>query len=172
MIAGTCAPSLRVALAAVLIATTGFACAGGAEEIAPETAAARLNVPQQLVGLKVAAERIGKGLDAVDRPYVDTVAVFSLREDELLRANLQVNRFNRAARPEDRSFRETIVATIGGTTPLALRVDDKLVYTTSSGKQTVFTWFTGKAMFVLAVQQEFPFPRTLLRRVIGLDLNV
>jgi hypothetical protein len=164
----------RIGLAglALAFALGGVACSGDAEEVAPETAAARLNVPQQLVGLRISAEKIGPGLSKVDRPYVDTVAVFSLREEDLLRASLQISRFNGAARPDDRSFRESIVSTIGGATALSLRVANTLVYTTRSSDQSIFTWFDGDGMFVLAVQREFRFPRTLLRRMIELELTV
>lgn len=159
------------ALAAVCILGSA-SCSSGAKEVEAKTSAARLELPQQIVGLTVGAEKIGAGLEKVVRPYVDTVAVFSLREDDLLRASLQVNRFNRAARPEDSEFRESIIATIGGTAPIKLRVNEDRVYATASSDQAVFTWFRGEGMYVLAVQKDFQFPRTLLRRFIDLELSV
>ncbi len=165
---------MRIALAA-LAATYllgAVACSGGADEADAETEAARLRLPQQIVGLQVGAEKVGAGLKKVDRPYVDTVAVFSLREDDLLRASLQVDRFNRAARPGDRDFQQTIVGTIGGSSPVRLRVSDEEVFATTASDQTVFTWFDGGGMLVLAVQKDFAFPRTLLRRMVDLDLGL
>ena len=150
----------------------GWSCAGGAEEADAEREAARLRLPQQIVGLQVGAEKLGTGLEKIDRPYVDTVALFSLREEELLKASLQVNRFNRAARPGDRDFQQTIVGTIGGSSPSRVRVGEEEVYATTASDQDVFTWFDGDGMFVLAVQKDFAFPRTLLRRIVELDLNL
>jgi hypothetical protein len=165
---------VRVALAALvaacLIASAG--CTTQAEDANAAADPARLRLPQQIVGLQVGAEKVGEDLKAVRRPYVDTVAVFSLREEDLLRASLQINRFNRAARPEDRSFREQIVSTIGGTAPLLLRVGKERVFATTASEQTVFVWFAEGGMFVLSVQKDFQFPRTLLRRFIELDLSL
>ncbi len=161
-----------VAVLGSLLLAAAFSCGGGAEELDAKAAAATLRLPQQIVGMRVKAEKIGSGLKKVERPYVDTVAVFSLREEGLLRASLQVNRFNRAARPGDRDFRESIVATIGGTAPVRLRVGEDRVYATTASDQFLFTWFKGSGMFVLAVQKDFTFPRTLLRRLINLDLDV
>ncbi len=167
---------MRGALAALAAACvlTATGCEGPATDANARTEAARLRLPQQVVGLQVGAEKVGEKLKGVQRPYVDTVAVFSLREPDppVLQASLQVNRFNRAARPNDRAFRESIVATIGGTNPISLRVDDEPVYATTEAEQIVFVWFEGGGMFVLNVQKAFPFPRTLLRRLIELDLSV
>lgn len=165
---------MRAVLGALALACalSTVGCEGPAEDANAATDPARLALPQRIVGLQVGAEMVGDSLKEVQRPYVDTVAVFSLREDDLLRASLQVNRFNRAARPDDRNFRQTIIATIGGTDPVLLRVDDETVYATTAGEQTVFVWFEGNGMFVLNVQKEFAFPRTLLRRFVDLDLAV
>jgi hypothetical protein len=167
---------LRKAVAAA--ATAAFLLAAmscgskKADDTDAKAVAARLQLPQQVVGLSVEPEKVGSGLKRVDRPYVDTVAVFSLREKDLLRASLQINRFNKAARPEDKSFRQTIVSTIGGSAPLELRIDRQQVYATTASDQEVYTWFEKDGMFVLAVQKDFEFPRTLLRHLIELDLGL
>ncbi len=164
---------MRIVLAASAAACLLFVvgCNEPAEDANAETDPVRLQIPQQLVGLKVGPEKVGESLKKIARPNVDTVAVFSMREDELLRASLQVNRFNRAARPDDREFREGIIGTMGASTPLALRVGDKTVFATTASEQTVFVWFDEGGMFVLTVQKEFEFPRTLLRRTLELDLS-
>jgi hypothetical protein len=146
------------------------ACGNGSVEDSGTADQARLRIPQQIAGLRVVPEDIGGKLKGIDKPYVDTVAVFSLREDELLRASLQVSRFNAAARPEDRKFTGSIVSTIGGTEPEKFRVADEDVYTTAASDQVVFTWFKDDGMFVLAVQKDFEFPRTLLRRLLKSEL--
>lgn len=162
-----------VALTAT-VAVTATACGGGSPTDASgaDLDPARLNLPAQILGLRIEAEEIQAELDQVDRPYVDSVAVFSLREDELLRASLQVARFNRAARPGDSSFRSSIVGTIGGSQPQVFRMEDVDLYTTTASDQLVFTWFEGNGLFVLAVQEEFEFPRTLVRRFVERDLQL
>jgi len=160
---------VTVVVAACLVAAG--ACSDDIDQGAGNADPARLRLPQQIAGLQVVREDIKSNLKGIDRPYVDTVAVFSLREDELLRASLQVSRFNAAARPEDRKFTDSIAATIGGASPEKFRVSDKDVFTTAASDQVVFTWFGGDGMFVLAVQQDFEFPRTLLRRVLNSELK-
>ena len=155
---------------AVCLVAAG-ACSDDIDQGTGSADPARLRLPQQIAGLRVVREDIESSLKGIDRPYVDTVAVFSLREDELLRASLQVSRFNAAASPEDPKFTDSIVATIGGSSPERFRVSDKDVFATSASDQVVFTWFDGDGMFVLAVQQEFEFPRTLLRRVLNSELK-
>ncbi len=161
---------LATLVVGVLLGTT--ACTSKVDDANADAGPASIRLPQQIVGLQVGAEKVGSGLKQVVRPYVDSVSVFSLREKELLRASLQVNRFNRAARPQDSDFRESIVSTIGGTSPLDLRVDDEQVFATTASDQSVYVWFEGDGMFVLAVQKDFPFPRTLLRRMVELDLSL
>jgi hypothetical protein len=138
-----------------------------------QATAASLNLPTQIVGLKVVPEELEEeDLDKVDRPYVDNLAVFSLREGKLLRATLQVARFNRAARPDDDAFRGQILGLLGGQQPFDINVGDTEVNTTTGTGQNVFAWFGGRGMFILSVQQDYPFPRTLLRRLIDRDLEL
>lgn len=146
------------------------ACSPGDAEITQRNEAARLRIPSQLVGLSVQQEDIGEELERVEKPYVDSVAMFSLREDELLQATLQVSRFNSLARPGDEDFRGSIISTVGTTRPRTLAVGDSAVYLTSAASQTVFVWFTDEGMFVLSMSNDFPFPRTLLRRTLDLEL--
>jgi hypothetical protein len=46
------------------------------------------------------------------------------------------------------------------------------VFATTAAEQTVFVWFDEEGMFVLSVQKDFKFPRTLLRRMIDLELSI
>ncbi|MGH7858203.1 MAG: hypothetical protein ACREQY_12840 [Candidatus Binatia bacterium] len=156
-----------VALSGVIVAS---ACSSGSAEISQRTDPATLRVPSQLVGLSVQQEDVAKELKRVEKPYVDSVAIFSLREDKLLQATLQVSRFNSLARPGDADFRGSIIATVGSTRPRALTVSDRTVYATSAASQDVFVWFTRNGMFVLSISNDFPFPRTLLRRTLDLEL--
>jgi len=120
----------------------------------------------------VEQEDVGEELDDVERPYVDSVAVFSLREaDDLLQATLQVSRFNSRARPDDAGFRGSIVSTVGSTRPREIVVGGRTVSVTSASSQDVFVWFTETGLFVLSISKDFPFPRTLLRGALGLELG-
>lgn len=131
-----------------------------------------ISFPAQVAGLTVQAEDVSEVVEEIQRPYVDSLAMFSFREDELLRATLQMARFNRLARPDDPSFRRSITGLLGGSRPLELRVGDTNVYSTSGNKQDVFIWFTDEGFFVLSVHQDYVFPRTLLRRVIDQDISL
>jgi hypothetical protein len=156
-----------MALGASLVAV---ACSSGPAEISQRPGRATLRIPSQLVGLAVQQEDIGEELKRVDKPYVDSVAIFSLREDRLLQATLQVSRFNRLARPRDADFRSSIIATVGTTRAKTLKVDDKTVYATSAASQSVFVWFTNTGMFVMSISNDFQFARTLVRRTLDLEL--
>lgn len=158
-------------LAALFVLLGSMACATGTENAKAAPGPAELSIPGQILGLRVVPEDVQGQLGNVKRPYVDTVAVFSLRDEDLLRASLQVSRFNRAARPEDADFRRDIVSTIGGSAQNEYRVGDDTVYTTSASDQIVFVWFERNGMFVLAVQRDFPFPRTLVRRLVSSRLR-
>jgi hypothetical protein len=162
----------RSVLAGALAALALVGCGNGRVEDAASAGPAQVHLPQQVLGLRVQPEDISSKLKAIKRPYVDSVAVFSLRDGDLLRASLQVSRFNSAARPEDPDFIGTIVSTVGAAAQQALRVSRETVYATTASDQLVFTWFRGDGMFVLAVQRQYEFPRTLLRRLIDAGVSV
>ncbi|HVL82218.1 MAG TPA: hypothetical protein VM840_11585 [Actinomycetota bacterium] len=131
-----------------------------------------INFPSQIVGLTVTPEDVSKVVEEVRRPYVDSLAVFSLREEELLRATLQISRFNRLAKPREGRFRGSILQLLGSSRPLELRVGDQVVYSTSGNRQDQYIWFTDEGFFVLSVHQDYSFPRTLLRRVVEQDIQL
>jgi hypothetical protein len=165
--------------AALLAAATATllllgACASGDVEVSDNNAtAASLRLPQQIVGLRLVPETIKAAtLEKIDRPYIDNLAVFSLRDGKLLKATLQVARFNRLARPDDASFRGEIIGVLGGQRPFEITIGDKTVNATTGTGQSIFSWFGGRGMFVLSVQQDYPFPRTLLRRLVERDLEL
>jgi hypothetical protein len=152
-----------------------LASAGCANEAisSPGTAEpAVLELPNQIVGLKVVQENVRASLKDVRRPYVDSVAVFSMREGDLLRATMEVGRFNSLARPKDSKFRGSIVSVVGGAKPVGIRVGEQDVFATTGTKQNIYTWFSDRGFFILGVQEDFPFPRTLLRRLIDLELEL
>lgn len=151
------------------------ACDGGvtgAVTGAGEVTAPRIQIPDQILGLKVAPEDVSEQVQEVERPYLDAVAMFSLREEDLLRATLQVSRFNRLGRPQSHSFRRQVTAQMGGSVTEELRVEDTVVYTTTGAQQKVYAWIEERGFFVLSVHEDFEFPRTLLRRVVNLNIEL
>jgi hypothetical protein len=163
----------KALLAGALCALVSVACGRGGPIVQNADAGpAQASLPQQILGLRVQPENVASQLKDIKRPYVDAVAVYSLRDGDLLKASLQISRFNGAARPKDPDFIGSIISTIGGSASQAYRVGDQTVYATTGSDQVIFTWFKGDGMFVLAIQKNFPFPRTLLRRLVSRDISV
>lgn len=158
--------------AAFLGSVVFAACGPGAAESGPGTASsAVIALPNQVLGLAVKSEDVAKQTKGIKRSYTDSVALFSFRENDLLRASLQVSRLNSLARPKSEGFRKSVIELVGGSTPLKVRAGDVTVYTTSGNKQNIFVWFRDKGMFILSVHQDYEFPRTLVRKIIPLGLR-
>jgi hypothetical protein len=145
---------------------------GNPEEVSGRPPEALLNVPSQVLGLQVELEDVTDQVKDVDRPFLDALAVFSLREGDLLRATLQVGRFNSLGRPGSASFRQRILQKIGSQAPEPYRIGDKTTYVTAGNKQSIFVWFSGRGMFVLIAHKDYLFPRTLARRFLEMDLDL
>jgi len=137
-----------------------------------DVTAPRIRIPGQILGLAVQPEDVSSQVKSVDRPYVDSVGMFSLRDGDLLRATFQVARFNGLARPEERNFRNEIIGLVGSSEPQEIRVNDIIVYSTAGNQQQVYLWFEGNGYYVLSIHQDFEFPRTLLRRVVSLPIQL
>jgi hypothetical protein len=131
-----------------------------------------VRIPSQILGLRVAREDVSEQVKAVKRPYVDSVGMFSLREGDLLRATLQISRFNGLARQRLGTVRASTIGLTGSSKPLEIQVDDTLVYSTSGNEQNIFVWFKGNGYYVLSVHRQYEFPRTLLRRAVGLPVTL
>lgn len=165
----------RLLLIFIAIALVAPACDGGvtgAVTGAGKVTAPRIQIPDQILGLKVTSEDVTEQVEEVERPYLDAVSMFSLREEDLLRATFQVSRFNRLGRPGSASFRRQVTAQMGGSVTEELRVEDLVVYTTSGAQQNVYAWIEDRGFFVLSVHEDFEFPRTLLRRVVNLNIEL
>jgi hypothetical protein len=157
----------RSALAALGLLFALAACNGGdsVERATPVRAVAKL--PSQVLGLKVVPENVTSDIRGVSRTYVDSLGLFSLREsDDLLRATIQIGRFNDVAEPRKERFRNAIVAQLGSTVPTQVRVGKKITYLTSGSKQSIFSWFDDEGFYVLSIRSDYPFSRTLLRRLV------
>lgn len=126
-------------------------------------------LPAQLLGLQVQREEVGDLLEQAERSYIAGVGLFSLREKDLVRATLQVSKFNRLARPRNSGFRASIIGRIGQRSPQQMRVSDTTVYVSIGTDQTIFAWFKDRGFYVLSTHRDYEFPRTLLRRVMQVD---
>jgi hypothetical protein len=160
------------ALAACALLVLLPACGESSEAVARRPPGkAVVSLPSQILGLKVVEENVASEIRGVSETYLDSVGLFSFREaDDLLRATLQVGRFNEVAEPQRQRFREAIIAQLGSTVPIQLRVGDRDVWLTSGTEQNIFTWFDNQGFYVLSVRSDYAFPRTLLRRLLEADL--
>jgi hypothetical protein len=171
---------LRLPVAASWVAVASLvlaACGNGGDApflaAAEEAAALRLQIPARVVGLAVEPEEIPQaGVESVDQPYADSIVLFGLREGALLRGTLQVTRLNQRARPGDRDFRDQVVSQISAVEPFKLNLGGTEVYATGGTEQNIYVWFKGRGLMVLAVHQDFAFPRTLLRRFIDAEMGL
>ena len=127
-------------------------------------------IPSTLGGLRVQSEAIGDSLKDVHRPYVDSVALFSLRNGDTLEATLQVARFASGVNGADRSFQNRLLATLGPSSSKEFRLGGRSVFLTSGDRQSIVVWFDEGDFFVLSTRADYPYPRGLLR--LALDLKV
>ena len=161
---------LVAAIVTSVLAIVPVACNGSPKvdrsETATQVTTAGIRLPSQLLGLQVKPEDVSKQFDKTKRAYVSNVGLFSLREKDLVRATLEVGRFNSLARPQDPGFRARIINRLGTTKPETLLVGTTSVYATSGTDQNIYAWFEGRGFYVLTTHREYEFPRTLLRRII------
>ncbi|MEO7818838.1 MAG: hypothetical protein ABIS18_06815 [Actinomycetota bacterium] len=139
---------------------TGTGKIAGAREVA---------IPETILGLGVDQYSVSEQVLLVDRPYVDSVGLFAMREKDLLRATLQVSHLNSVARPRSEAFRRSIINLMGTSTPIEVQVEKTRIFSTSGNRQSLFVWFEKRTFYVLSVHEDYEFPRTLLREVIGLE---
>jgi hypothetical protein len=124
------------------------------------------SVPPTVLGLNVKTENVSESVKQIDRLYVDEVGVYSLRKGKLLQATWQVSRFLDSAAYQKPSFRTTLVQGVGLTAPRTVRLGDQTVYLTNGASQQLAVWFTGRYFCVLAIRQDYPTPKALLRNVL------
>jgi len=125
-------------------------------------------LPDQVLGLNVTSEDVSDQLATEDRAFVNEVSLFGLREKDLLKATLQISRFNADAKLDKAAFRNRILRDIGKTVPQAVRLGTKTVHVTTGNRQTIAVWFQGDEMMILSVRSDYDQPRTLLRKLVEL----
>ncbi|HUR49812.1 MAG TPA: hypothetical protein VMY88_09860 [Acidimicrobiales bacterium] len=165
---------LALALLAAMSACTGSpraASVTGAGRTAAEVPTDL--VPPSLVGLRTEQEDVSAlEEEAGDDSYLASTRLWSLRENERLRATLQIGRFvpdaGGTGEKEERDFRLRIVSQIGQTAPRLRVLGGEDVYVTVANSQPVYVWFRSRLLFVLSVDKSVVEPRTLLREALEL----
>jgi hypothetical protein len=126
-------------------------------------------LPDTVLDLDVTVEDVADQVATVDRSFVDAVGLFGLRADKLLKATLQVSRFNDEAEVERARFRNRVLREIGQSVPEEFRLGEERVHVTTGNRQTIAVWFRGDHMMILSVRSDYERPRTLLRELLELD---
>jgi hypothetical protein len=162
---------MRAVAATVVLAAVALmgACGGSASNGVTGQRISSLSatiLPSSVLNMSVAEENVHQALAQVQRTYLDATSVYSFRSADLLEATLQVSRFIDAARYRSSKFHAALVNQIGSSQPNLVRVGGADVYLTSGTQQRIAVWFNGRYMFVLATREDFPQPRTLLRRLL------
>jgi hypothetical protein len=160
---------LTLALAVILAASCSSDDADGPRVVPPERAQA--NLPAKLLGLQVVEEDVSKNVSSISRTYLQSVGLFSFREgDDLLRATLQIGKFNDVAENDKERFRDSIIGQLGSSVPLELRMGKKKVFVAAGGEQNIYTWFDDLGFYALSVRSDYPFPRTMVRKLLNLEI--
>jgi hypothetical protein len=161
---------VRLLRAAVAVALVFAVAACGSNDPATKAANARsikkldaTGVPGELNGLKVKREDVSKALKGAKRPYLDAVALFSLREGDKLQATLQIGRFASDAAYKTKTFRATLLNTVGGGSAKEFHVGTSQVYLTTGDRQTIALWFADQYIYILSSRDDYTFARSLLR---------
>lgn len=161
---------IRTALAVLALAAS--ACAAGSSAGPPprQIAPLALEMPATIQDLVVVRENVDDQLEGVRPNYAQGVALHSLRDGDLLQATLQVVRLRATADPASPSFRDTILNQVGGTEPTVIAVSDTEVWLSAGTQQRIASWISGRDMFVLAIRDEYPRWRGLIRRAVEMQL--
>ena len=103
-------------------------------------------------------------------PAIDAISLYSVRTpDQLLQATLEVATFKSGLDTNSLSFRQSVVAQIGDTSTVTLRVGHDLVYVTTSRGLISMSWFRGAHLLVLNVRDAFAHPKALLRQAMEIQ---
>ncbi len=164
---------LRALLAAALL--LGLTACGKSD---PATEAAETRtigvleapgVPGQLNGLRVQREDVKEALEAADRPYLDALVLFSLREADKLQATLQIGHFADDTKYDDEDFRSSLLLTVGGATAKEFHVGDAEVFLTTGDRQSIAIWFEEDHMYILSSRDDYTGARALLREALDVQ---
>jgi hypothetical protein len=157
-----------IALAVVVTMVVG-ACGGGGGGDAQGVKQLTAKIPDRVLDLVVKSESI-RSAQETKRPFIDGLALYSLRRDELLQATLQISRFSGGAKPDSARFRGSVINQIGSTVPKSFRMGGNTVYLTTGRRQAIAVWFRDRNLFILSMRDEYGQPRRLLRQLLAVQL--
>jgi hypothetical protein len=150
----------------LMLACCGSSATPSAANTLTET---KVDLPSQILGLHIVRENVRANLRGINGTYLKGVGLFSFREkSKLLRATLQVGAFNDVAPAQKAHFRDAIVGQLGSSVPVELRLSRQRVFLSAGTEQNIFSWFDPKGFYVLSVRGDYPFSRTLVRRLVEL----
>jgi hypothetical protein len=158
---------VRVALV-VLVTVVAGACGSGGGGTATGVEQLKTRIPDRVLDLAVKSESITSAQET-KRPYIDGLALYSLRRDELLQATLQISRFSKGAKPESSQFRASVINQVGSSVPKAFRMGGNPVYLTTGRRQSIAVWFRDSYLFILSMRDEYNQPRRLLRQLLAVE---
>ncbi|MDQ1402046.1 MAG: hypothetical protein QOG03_362 [Actinomycetota bacterium] len=150
------------------LAALALPACGGSSKAATPTKITKLGpkvVPAELLGLTVSSESV-KQTEGQKRPYIDAIGLYSLRKGPLLEATLEIGRFSKEADYKSQGFKSSVVSQIGATEPKAYRMGTRTVWLTTGRRQSLSVWFQDRYFFILTARDDYPTPRTLLRRAL------
>ena len=167
--------SRRILLALVCgIAAVSMSCSSKAPAATASqtTDTASVNLPSEILGLKVVRENVKANLTDLSGSYLQSIGLFSFRESsKLLRATLQVGRFNDVAKEQQAKIRDSIIGQLGSSVPVELRAGTHQVWLSTGSEQNIFTWFDSHDFYVLSIRSDYAFPRTLVRKLLDSNLE-
>jgi hypothetical protein len=163
-------PARTRAVSGALAAALVFGACGGSHPAVDRANARQIvpldaGVPIRIAGLEVVEEDISDTINLASRPYLDAAALYSIRDQDLLQATLQVGRFSDDVDATDEEFALQLV-TLVGAGAREFRIGDQKVYVTGADRQTLSIWFKANNMFILSTRDTFDGGRSLLRSVI------
>jgi len=124
-------------------------------------------LPAHILDLSVDVENVTKQLHNAQNSYVDALTLFGLRRGSLLIATFQVSQLTSLARVSNPAFQQAFVASIGGTTPVEVRLGGTDVWLTTGTDEQVSIWFSGRDLLVLSVRNDYGPQRTLIRQLLA-----
>jgi hypothetical protein len=87
-----------------------------------------------------------------------------------LRATLQVSEFNEVAPNDKERFRDSVIGQLGSSVPVELRVGDEKIFLSAGGEQNIVAWFDDFGFYALSVRGDYPFPRTMIRKLLSMEI--
>jgi hypothetical protein len=160
---------VALATAGLLVAACGSPSSSGVSGKAIKPLAASA-VPATLGDLEVHSEGVQNLIASTKDTYVTAVGLYSLRQDNLVKATLQVSRLTDKFDYRSDKQRALLADKIGGARSDPHRVGSDIVYLTQGLRQQISVWFRSRYLFVLSVREDYPGQRSLLRD--ALDVKV